>query len=282
MAVRCFVGEQSMDSKHISDSQVILAQFMQPEHANAQGNVHGGVHYEIDRRGGRPVCHAPCAPPGGDGGGRFAALSVAGACGRFRHVHGASQLDVGRTSMEVEVNVEAENLLTGQKTHTNSAYLVFVALDQEGRPVEVPGLILETEEERRRWMQGAQRQADRLSRAKREARMNEPIKYHAAGGVVIRENGRKMLLLEVAGRKELRLPKGHIEDGETVEQAAVREVQEETGYADVEIIDDLGSVTHTFYNFRKDANITRTESYFLMRLQQRAALRRPAVRARTL
>ncbi len=96
--------------------------------------------------------------------------------------------------------------------------------------------------------------------------MNEPIKYHAAGGVVIRENGRMMLLLEVAGRKELRLPKGHIEDGETVEQAAVREVQEETGYADVEIVDDLGSVTHTFYNFRKDANITRTESYFLMRL----------------
>jgi len=75
----------------------------------------------------------------------------------------------GRTSMEAEVNVEAENLYTGQKTHTNSAYLVFVALDQDGHPVEVPGLILETEEERRRWLQGAQRQADRLSRAKREA-----------------------------------------------------------------------------------------------------------------
>ena len=96
--------------------------------------------------------------------------------------------------------------------------------------------------------------------------MNEPIKYHAAGGVVVRENGRMMLLLEVFGRKELRLPKGHIEDGETVEQAALREVQEETGYADVEIITELGSVTHTFYNFRKDAQITRTETYYLMRL----------------
>ena len=96
--------------------------------------------------------------------------------------------------------------------------------------------------------------------------MNEPSKYHAAGGVVIRENGRMLLLLEVAGRKELRLPKGHIEDGETVAQAAIREVQEETGYADVKIVDDLGSVTHTYYDHRKDANITRTESYFLMRL----------------
>jgi len=71
--------------------------------------------------------------------------------------------------MEVEVNVEAEDLLTGQKTHTNSAYLVFVALSQEERPVEVPGLILEDEDERRRWMQGAQRQTDRLARNRRES-----------------------------------------------------------------------------------------------------------------
>jgi 8-oxo-dGTP pyrophosphatase MutT (NUDIX family) len=95
--------------------------------------------------------------------------------------------------------------------------------------------------------------------------MNEPIKYHAAGGVVIRENGRMLLLLEVAGRKELRLPKGHIEDGETVEQAAVREVQEETGYADVEIIDDLGSVTHTFTTSAKTPT-SRAPSRTLMRL----------------
>src|SRR5512139_3324860 len=96
--------------------------------------------------------------------------------------------------------------------------------------------------------------------------MNAPIKYHAAGGVVIRENGRMLLLLEVAGRKELRLPKGHIEKGETREQAAVREVQEETGYADVTILNDLGSYTHTFYDFMKDREVTRTESFFLMRL----------------
>jgi acyl-CoA hydrolase len=76
---------------------------------------------------------------------------------------------VGRTSMEVEVHVEAENILSGQKTHTNSAYLVFVALDGDGRPIEVPCLILETDEERLRWNQGKQRQADRLARVQREA-----------------------------------------------------------------------------------------------------------------
>ncbi len=72
---------------------------------------------------------------------------------------------VGRTSMEVEVHVEAENILTGDKTHTNDAFLVFVALDQAGRPSEVPGLLLESDEERQRWAQGQQRQADRLARA---------------------------------------------------------------------------------------------------------------------
>jgi 8-oxo-dGTP pyrophosphatase MutT (NUDIX family) len=62
------------------------------------------------------------------------------------------------------------------------------------------------------------------------------------------------------------LPKGHIEQGETREQAAVREVQEETGYAEVTILADLGSYTHTFYDYLKDREVTRTESYFLMQL----------------
>ena len=92
--------------------------------------------------------------------------------------------------------------------------------------------------------------------------------YQAAGGVVVREDkqGVWFLLLELAGRTELRLPKGHVEPGETIEQAAVREVQEETGYAEVEITASLGSLTHSFFNSRKGAQVTRTESYFLMRL----------------
>ncbi len=141
---------------------------MQPEHANALGNVHGGwIMKLIDEAGG--LCATRHA--------RRPAVTVAVDSLRFLSpVHVGDFVTfkahlnwVGHTSMEVEVNVEAENLLTGQKTHTNSAYLVFVALDQDGHPVEAPGLILETEEERRRWLQGSQRQADRLSRAKREA-----------------------------------------------------------------------------------------------------------------
>jgi uncharacterized protein (TIGR00369 family) len=157
-----------VDSKHISDSQVTLAQFMQPEHANALGNVHGGwIMKLIDEAGG--LCATRHA--------RRPAVTVAVDSLRFLSpVHVGDLVTftahltwIGHTSMEAEVNVEAENLYTGQKTHTHSAYLVYVALDQDGHPIEVPGLILETEDERRRWVQGAQRQTDRLARAKREA-----------------------------------------------------------------------------------------------------------------
>jgi acyl-CoA hydrolase len=75
----------------------------------------------------------------------------------------ASLSYVGRTSMEVEVLVEAEDPMTGEKTHTNSADVVYVALDESGQPCEVPALVAETEEERARLAKGAERQAERLA-----------------------------------------------------------------------------------------------------------------------
>jgi len=64
---------------------------------------------------------------------------------------------VGETSLEVYVRVRAENPLSGDVTHTNTARLVYVALDDRGRPAKVPGLHVETEAERRRWEAGAER-----------------------------------------------------------------------------------------------------------------------------
>jgi acyl-CoA hydrolase len=73
---------------------------------------------------------------------------------------------VGRTSMEAEVHVEAQNPITGEKTHTNTAYLVYVALDEQGRPVPVPALIPENEAQRIRMEEGKARQSSRLSRTR--------------------------------------------------------------------------------------------------------------------
>ncbi len=76
---------------------------------------------------------------------------------------------VGRTSMEVGVRVEAENLQTGVRRHTNSCYLTFVAIDRNGRPIEVPGLIPETEDEKRRYEAAKARRQRRLEERNSEA-----------------------------------------------------------------------------------------------------------------
>jgi acyl-CoA hydrolase len=76
---------------------------------------------------------------------------------------------VGRSSMEVGVRVEAEDLLTGNRRHTNSCYLTFVAIDQNGRPVEVPLLMPETPEQERRYEAAKERRRRRLEERELEA-----------------------------------------------------------------------------------------------------------------
>jgi acyl-CoA hydrolase len=68
----------------------------------------------------------------------------------------------GRTSMEIGVRVEAENMIDGVRRHTNSCYLTFVAIDRNGRPVEVPQLVPETPVEERRFAAAIERRRRRL------------------------------------------------------------------------------------------------------------------------
>jgi acyl-CoA hydrolase len=67
------------------------------------------------------------------------------------------------TSMEVGVRVEAENPRTGERRHTSTAYLTMVALDDDGKPIQVPPLLAETEDERRRQREAELRRANRLA-----------------------------------------------------------------------------------------------------------------------
>lgn len=77
---------------------------------------------------------------------------------------------VFRTSMEVGVKVFVERLMTGEMAHTSSAYLTFVALDEQGNRVEIPQVTPETEEEKRRWEEAGQRREYRLALRKRARR----------------------------------------------------------------------------------------------------------------
>ena len=82
---------------------------------------------------------------------------------------------VGHTSMEVGVRVEAENLQTGVRRHTNSCYLTFVAVDRNGRPIPVPGLIAESEDEVRRFEAAKARRQRRIEeRTAEETALAQP------------------------------------------------------------------------------------------------------------
>ncbi|MBY0488278.1 MAG: acyl-CoA thioesterase [Gemmatimonadaceae bacterium] len=77
---------------------------------------------------------------------------------------------VGTTSMEVGVRVEAEDLISGQRRHTNTCYLTFVAIDRNGRPVPISPVAPETEEQRRRYDAAQNRRRRRLEERQAEAR----------------------------------------------------------------------------------------------------------------
>ncbi len=68
----------------------------------------------------------------------------------------------GTTSMEVGVRIEAEDLKSGTITHTGSSYLTYVAIDEDGKPVEIPDVVPETPEEKRRWREGKDRRTERM------------------------------------------------------------------------------------------------------------------------
>jgi uncharacterized protein (TIGR00369 family) len=150
-------------AKHIGDSKVTISQVMLPTDANVHGNVHGGVIMKLVDDAGAIVATRHS---------RSVVVTVAVDSMTFLSpiyvgnlvTLTAALTYVGRTSMEVEVLVEAEDPLTGNRTHTNTAYIVYVALDADGHPHEVPPLIAESEDERQRISRGRERQRARLSR----------------------------------------------------------------------------------------------------------------------
>ena len=153
--------------KTVAASRVTLSQLMQPEHANLRGDVHGGwIMKLVDEAGALAAMrHAQAR-----------VVTVAIDQMRFHEpirigdlvVLEAEVTYVGRTSLETRVQVSAENPVSGDRTNTNTAYLVYVALDEAGQPRPVPPLVAETEAERRRLQAGRERQAYRLAQRERE------------------------------------------------------------------------------------------------------------------
>jgi acyl-CoA hydrolase len=154
------------DSKPVSASRVTTTQLVLPGHTNSLGTIFGGT--------------------------VMGWIDIAGAIAAQRHSNTvvvtasvdelhfvapiyegwvvnlvASVNYVSKTSMEVGVRVDSENPRTGEASHTVTAYLTFVALGKDGKPTAVPGLILETEEDKRRAKEAKERRDHRLKTRKK-------------------------------------------------------------------------------------------------------------------
>ncbi len=151
----------SLQPKAPPESRVTLTQLMGPGSANTMGNVHGGYIMKLsDEAGGMTASkHA-----------RRPVVTVAVDSMTFHSpIHIGDLVTVtgevtwtGRSSMETRVVVTAENVLTGVVTHTNTAYFVYVALDEEGCSTVVPPVLCVSDEEEARYARAAERQAYRL------------------------------------------------------------------------------------------------------------------------
>ena len=139
-----------------------LTVLMTPETANFAGNVHGGhllkvldqVAYSCASRFARHYCVTASVDRVW-----FRQAVHVGELVTFL----ASVNYTGRSSIEVGIRVEAEDVLTGVRRHTTSCYFAMVALDQDGRAIEVPQFEPQTDLDRKRWTEAEQRRAVRLA-----------------------------------------------------------------------------------------------------------------------
>jgi len=152
-----------MKGKSVKESSVTMSQIMTPQDVNMAGNVHGGVIMKLIDTAAAAVAAR-----------HTRANAVTASIDRLDFHHPVYIGDlvtlkaglnfVGKTSMEIGVRVEAENVLSGEVRHTASAYLTFVSLDEGGRPKLVPPLVLKLANETRR---------NREAQARREVRLRE-------------------------------------------------------------------------------------------------------------
>ncbi|HEV8565404.1 MAG TPA: acyl-CoA thioesterase [Actinomycetota bacterium] len=155
------MADWDLSPRRAADSAVTISQLMEVTDANVLGNVHGGVIMRL-------VDTTAALASIRHSGGVCVTVSV-DELSFLEPVHVGDVVtvkamvnDVGTTSLECGVRVVAENPVTGKTVHASSAYLVFVAIDEDGKPRPVPPLVAETDAERRR---------QREAKLRRQARM---------------------------------------------------------------------------------------------------------------
>ncbi len=145
----------------VSATRIEMTEIVLPNDANVLGNILGGKVMHMIDIACAIAAHRHCRRP---------VVTASMDYLDFKHpikvgeliIVKASVNRVFRTSMECGAKVFSENLNTGERKHTSTAYLTFVALDENRKPVEIPPVIPETEDEKRRWREAERRRQHRI------------------------------------------------------------------------------------------------------------------------
>ncbi|TDN81249.1 uncharacterized protein (TIGR00369 family) [Salegentibacter sp. 24] len=151
--------------KHVKDSQVDISELMLPSHSNFNGKIHGGYVLSLMDR----IAFA-CASKHS---GAYCVTASVDTVDFLKPIEigelvtmKASVNYVGNSSMVIGIRVEAENIRTGEKKHCNSSYFTMVAKNEDGKSLQVPGLILTNDHDIRRFAKSIKRNKMKLNRKK--------------------------------------------------------------------------------------------------------------------
>lgn len=154
-----------MEYKRIKDSQIRFTQLMLPSYSNFNGKIHGGYILSLLDQ----IAFA-CASKHS---GQYCVTASVDTVDFLKPIEigelvtmKASINFVGTSSMVIGIRVESENIQTGKKKHCNSSYFTMVAKDDKGKSVEIPGLILENDDDIRRFVKSFKRYENKKKRKK--------------------------------------------------------------------------------------------------------------------
>ena len=181
-----------LSPKTVSHSKTTITELMIPSYANFGGKIHGGILLSLMDKVAY-VCAAKhastyCVTVSIDGVEFLQPVEV----GDLVSLH-ASVNFVGKSSMVIGIRVMAENIKTGEQKHTNTSYFTMVAKDENSKPTEVPILILETNEEARRFMEAIKRKE--LKANYKTELANEKTRMQVQENLHLLENERCILRL---------------------------------------------------------------------------------------
>lgn len=156
---------ESKKYKKVEDSQVTLSELMLPSHSNFSGKIHGGYILSLMDQ----IAFACASKHSGN----YCVTASVDTVDFLNPIEigelvtmKASLNYIGNSSMVVGIRVESENIQTGVKKHCNSSYFTMVAKDESGKNATVPGLLLETEKQVRRFLESIHRAQEKRQRKK--------------------------------------------------------------------------------------------------------------------